>query len=637
MKTVGEENLQLREKLLKYEKLVGSDKNGEKIKKLLDYKLSEIQKSNSIVKKLTEDYESIHNLCDAHSLSIQSTLDPKFVEARQIAINNLVAKNSFRDVGGNSFANSSSGDPIKKDEVTPKIGKKNFKNKKHIEETYFKNDFYVPGGMNSGQDTVGLIQPVLSYTTYLYGKALYLSMYGLDTLVDFPINLALKKPFVIRSENRALERYLIKRFKELKIVDVARDMLTKSLLTVRGSLVVPIIDESNPKEKKISYINVLDDTSFYYSISKDYYNPFSQGYTAIKDFYVLDRRLTDKQCYFCCDGFDRHYQRGKDYLSKGKDIVKGIALFAWTTTTIAYQASLRVVSFLPEVFGEGASPKAVAHIQDLLSNLESTPSGKTVFVPYGTEIKFNEPKYAKDYSKIPDIYYEMLTFYYSITKIFFKGSDQGSSLGNGAAESEVNVRVTLDHVKSKFQEGMIKPFLHWMCEAIIRTELSTETAENTFDVLKEYEGEFEISFASIYEHTEFEDSEAKDKKLEAIEKLISVLEYGGRFPFILRKLSELDFLTQEDTDALDDYFKTSGVDSGVGKNLTKEERVGYEPEGGKDVEEKSEDDKKRVKAEKKESNVLSSGSVLEIEGLGTLSDPIKEAEAKRNTDMSRGT
>lgn len=100
----------------------------------------------------------------------------------------------------------------------------------------------------------------IDYSPYRVNYAEYLSVPTLPEMVDRPITMAMKNPFEVKTKNEKFKTALEDAFKRVKLQSVIKDMLFNSVLSPRGSLLVPIL-----RDGKVAF-NVFNDTQFAYGM-----------------------------------------------------------------------------------------------------------------------------------------------------------------------------------------------------------------------------------------------------------------------------------------------------------------------------------------------------------------------------------
>jgi hypothetical protein len=394
------------------------------------------------------------------------------------------------------------------------IAKKNpFKDKKitSLKETKAFNSMYSDWALQIGtsQDPTR-IGSYIDYSPYIYNYQYYLSIPTLSQTIDLSVNMATRQPPKIKFEDPKLSEKIELHFKRSQFTQKIQKMLLYSMLSPRGSLIVPIEDGARLR------FNIFNDTQFTYATSYQYSRiDFRDNQTGVSELFVLGHLLQNEvTAHFLCPGFEPIYAIGKNKLFQLKDAAEAVNIYLYTIKVLCIRAQVMV----QKMSGSGQNDSKIAALQRVTADLDSKLSlNTTVRLPDDSELTILNNNLSEGFAKVSPIIQEYQGMLTGIDGSFFYGSDSASYAGNN-----FNMRATFQNVRSQIQEAQIEPIYRYVINCLL-------DKDERFSQHKSEIGNFDIEFESLYEPTETEKLTEDSMRIDNLIKMSDAKELEGLF------------------------------------------------------------------------------------------------------------
>ena len=360
------------------------------------------------------------------------------------------------------------------------------------------NSIYSNGAVkiNTPSDPSTLMS-YIDYTPYRVNYTEYLSVPTLSEMVDRPIAMALKKPFKVKSENEKFKAALEKKFAKVKLQAVIKDMLFNSTLSPRGSLLVPI------KRGDTVTFNVFNDTQFAYGMGASYGGltaPYNQ--MRVGDLYCFGAKLKHGvSAFFLCPGFEPLFGVGLNRVPQLRAAAEAWNLYVHILKILLVRAQVVIEKMEGDVQTDTMLSAMRAQLQRLSESMGvSTPIAQA----RGQQLDILNNNISEGTGDIAGVFRDYVASVTGLSPEYFFGG------GNtNYSQAAFQIAATNEHVRSRFQIGMIEPMARFVVDTFIRND--AEVAASGVS-----EGDFEIEFESIYDETEQEKADLAAKRTETL-------------------------------------------------------------------------------------------------------------------------
>jgi len=371
------------------------------------------------------------------------------------------------------------------------------------------NSVYSNGAVkiNTPSDPSTLLS-YIDYTPYRVNYSEYLSVPTLSEMVDRPIAMAMKNPFTVKSKNERFIEALENVFKKTQLQAVIKDMLFYSTLSPRGSLLVPI------KRGDTVTFNVFNDTQFAYGMGASYAGltaPYNQ--TRVGDLYCFGAKLKHGvSAFFLCPGFEPLFGVGINRVPQLRAAAEAWNLYVHILKILLVRAQVIVEKMEGDIQTDTMLSAMRAQLQRLSETMGvSTPIAQA----RGTQMDILTNNISEGTGNIAGVFRDYVASVTGLSPEYFFGG------GNtNYSQAAFQIAATNEHVRSRFQIGMIEPMARFVVNTFIRNDTEVAACGVSEDA-------FDIDFESIYDET---DQEREDLKAKRTETLIRQFEYKELTP-----------------------------------------------------------------------------------------------------------
>ena len=373
------------------------------------------------------------------------------------------------------------------------------------------NSIYSNGAVkiNTPSDP-SVLMSYIDYSPYRVNYTEYLSVPTLSEMVDRPIAMALKNPFEVKTKNEKFKAVLEARFKNVKLQAVLKDMLFNSTLSPRGSLLVPI------KRGDTVTFNVFNDTQFAYGMGASYGSltvPYNQ--TRVGDLYCFGAKLKHGvSAFFLCPGFEPLFGVGLNRVPQLRAAAEAWNLYVHILKILLVRAQVIVEKMEGDIQTDTMLSAMRAQLQRLSESMGvSTPIAQA----RGTQMEILNNNISEGTGNIAGVFRDYVASVTGLSPEYFFGG------GNtNYSQAAFQIAATNEHVRSRFQIGMIEPIARFVVNTFIRND-----AEVAACGVKE--DDFDIEFESIYDETEQEKADLQAKRTETLIRQREYPELEGAF------------------------------------------------------------------------------------------------------------
>lgn len=337
----------------------------------------------------------------------------------------------------------------------------------------------------------------INYTPYRINYIEYLSMPTLSEMVDRPLAIALKKFPKVKSESKKFNEAIEKLIHKHKIKHVIKDAMFYSLLSPRGSLVVPI-----QRGDSVSF-NVFNDTQFAYAMGSSY-SGITQPYSPMKvgTLYCMGAKLKHGvSAFFTCPGFEPLFGVGLNRLPQLRTAAEAWNIYIHILKILLVRAQVIIEKMEGDIQTDTMLSKMRAQLQRLSQTMGvSTPIEQA----RGMEMDILNNNIGPGTADIAQVFRDYVGSVTGIAPEYFFGG--GNSNYSQAA---FQIHATNENIKSQYQDGEIEPLLRFMVNTMIQYD--KELAG-----MKVEEDDFKIEFENLYDETEQEKADLNSKKTETL-------------------------------------------------------------------------------------------------------------------------
>ena len=360
------------------------------------------------------------------------------------------------------------------------------------------NSVYSTGALevNTRKDPTTL-GSYIDYTPYRINYAEYLSVPTLSEMCDRPLAIALKKFPEVTSENKEFNEAIIKAIAKKKIKHVIKDAMFYSLLSPRGSLVVPI-----QRGDSVTF-NVFNDTQFAYAMGSSY-SGITQPYDPMRvgDIYCMGAKLRHGvSAFFLCPGFEPLFGVGLNRLPQLRTAAEAWNLYVHVVKYLLVRAQ----TLIQKMEGDIQTDTMLAQMRSSLQRLSQTMGVSTpIEQSRGMTLDVLNNNISQGTSDVAPVIQAFASSVTGVSPEYFFGG------GNATySQASFQIHATNENIHSRYQEGQIEPLLRF----IVNTLIMNDKAIEKFGV---EEDDFKIEFESIYEGTEQEKADLAAKKTDIL-------------------------------------------------------------------------------------------------------------------------
>jgi hypothetical protein len=350
----------------------------------------------------------------------------------------------------------------------------------------------------------------IDYSPYRVNFAEYLSMPTLPEMVDRPLAIALKKFPTVNSENQKFDDAVEKAIHKKKIKSVMKDAMFFSLLSPRGSLVVPI-----QRGDSVTF-NVFNDTQFAYGMGSSY-SGVTQPYhsTRVGDLYCMGAKLRHGvSAFFTCPGYEPLFGVGLNRLPQLRTAAEAWNLYVHILKILMVRSQV----IIEKMEGDIQTDTMLAKMRSQLQRLSQTMGvGTPIEQARGMELDILNNNISPGTADIASVFKDYVGSVTGVSPEFFFG-------GGTAAYSQAAFQIasTNENIHSRYQIGEIEPLLRFMVNTMIRYDKDLQG----FGV---EEDDFKIEFESIYDETQIEKVDRIGKETEILIRQCSYPELQEAF------------------------------------------------------------------------------------------------------------
>lgn len=490
---------------------------------------------DAVITGIVNDYNATRELRDTSAVASENALLYAYAQREHKRLKGVQGKEYVTEI-----VNADHLDDLKK------FGELPAKATRRAEENFSSvfNSIYSNGAVkiNTPSDP-SVLMSYIDYSPYRVNYTEYLSVPTLSEMVDRPIAMALKNPFEVKTKNEKFKAVLEAKFKKVKLQAVLKDMLFNSTLSPRGSLLVPI------KRGDTVTFNVFNDTQFAYGMGASYGSltaPYNQ--TRVGDLYCFGAKLKHNvSAFFLCPGFEPLFGVGLNRVPQLRSAAEAWNLYVHILKILLVRAQVIVEKMEGDVQTDTMLSAMRAQLQRLSESMGvSTPIAQA----RGQQLDILNNNISEGTGNIAGVFRDYVASVTGLSPEYFFGG------GNtNYSQAAFQIAATNEHVRSRFQIGMIEPQARFMVNTFIRNDaevMACGVAEDDFD----------IEFESIYDETEQEKADLQAKRTETL-------------------------IRQREYPELESAFKLLGL---LEEDITFEGMEPVEPEGGGDKNISGDDD-----------------------------------------------
>jgi len=337
----------------------------------------------------------------------------------------------------------------------------------------------------------------IDYSPYRINYIDYLSMPTLAEMVDRPLSIALKKFPTIETKNKKFNKAIEKLIHKRKIKHVIKDALFYSLLSPRGSLVVPI-----QRGDSVTF-NVFNDTQFAYAMGSSY-SGVTQPYSPMKvgDIYCMGAQLKHGvSAFFTCPGFEPLFGVGLNRLPQLRTAAEAWNLYVHILKILLVRSQVIIEKMNGDINTDTMYAKMMLQLQRIPQTMGV---GTATAMARGMELDIMNNNIGPGTADIAEVFKDFIGSVTGCAPEYFFGG------GNVAySQAAFQIASTNENINSRYQVNMIEPLLRFMVNTMIQYD--SELSEMGVD-----EDEFDIIFENIYDETEQEKADLNSKKTETL-------------------------------------------------------------------------------------------------------------------------
>lgn len=337
----------------------------------------------------------------------------------------------------------------------------------------------------------------INYTPYRINYIEYLSMPTLSEMVDRPLAIALKKFPKVNSENKKFNEAVEKMVHKRDIKSVIRDAMFYSMLSPRGSLVVPI-----QRGDSVTF-NVFNDTQFAYGLGSSY-TGITQPYSRMKvgTLYCMGAKLKHGvSAFFTCPGFEPLFGVGINKLPQLRTAAEAWNIYVHILKILLVRAQV----IIEKMEGDIQTDTMLSKMRSQLQRLSQTMGVSTpIEQPRGMEMDILNNNIGPGTADIAEVFKDYVGSITGVSPEYFFGSGNSNY-----SQSAFQIHSTNENIKSQYQDGQIEPLLRFMVNVMIQYD-------SEISGLDVAEDDFKIEFENLYDLTEQEKAELNIKKTEVL-------------------------------------------------------------------------------------------------------------------------
>ena len=373
------------------------------------------------------------------------------------------------------------------------------------------NSVYADGALKintSGDPTV--LMSYIDYSPYRVNYYEYLSVPTLSEMIDRPLSIALKKFPTVETPNKKFNEAVKKAIHRKKIKSVIKDALFYSLLSPRGSLVVPI-----QRGDAVTF-NVFNDTQFAYGMGTSY-SGVTQPYNAMRvgDLYCMGAKLRHGvSAFFTCPGYEPLFGVGLNRIPQLRQAAEAWNLYIHVLKILLVRSQV----LIQKMEGDMQTDTMLSNVRAQLQRINQTMGIDTVTEQArGMELDILNNNIGPGTADIAVVFKDFVASVTGVASEYFFG-------GGTAAYSQAAFQIhsTNENIRSRYQVSEIEPLLRFMVNTMIRYDSEI----SGFGVK---EDDFDIEFENIYDETEQEKADLISKKTETLIRQASYPELEKAF------------------------------------------------------------------------------------------------------------
>lgn len=400
----------------------------------------------------------------------------------------------MKDVEGQTYITKIMNAEDKYSDTAP--AKTRGKAEQHLSSVF--NSIYSNGAVkiNTPADPSTLMS-YIDYSPYRVNFSEYLSVPTLSEMVDRPISMAMKKFPKIKSKNPQFEEVLTGVFKKVNIHNVIKDAIFYSVLSPRGSLVVPI-----QRGENVTF-NVFNDTQFSYGMGTSY-SGVSAPYNNVRvgDLYCMGAKLRHGvSAFFTCPGYEPLFGVGLNRVPQLRAAAEAWNLYVHVLKILLVRAQV----IIERMDGDIQTDTMVAQMKAQLQRLSQTMGVSTpIAQARGATLDIMNNNISPGTSEIAGVFRDFVASVTGLAPEYFFGG------GNAAySQAAFQIAVTNENINARYQIAQIEPLLRFIINTLIRNDVRVSTLGVAPD-------DFEIEFESIYDETEQEKADLNAKRTETL-------------------------------------------------------------------------------------------------------------------------
>lgn len=381
-----------------------------------------------------------------------------------------------------------------RENFTPAKAKR--KDEKQFAEVF--NSVYSDGALkiNTPSDPSTLMS-YIDYSPYRVNYTEYLSVPTLSEMVDRPIQMALKKFPKVKSKSKELQDALDVAFRKAQVHSVVKEAVFNSILSPRGSLVVPI-----KRSDRVTF-NVFNDTQFSYGMGSSYsgvdqpYDPIGVG-----PLYCMGAKLKNGvSAHFTCPGYEPLFGVGLNRVPQLRATAEAWNLYVHVLKILLVRAQV----IIERMDGDIQTDTMLSQMRSQLQRFSQTMGVSTpIAQARGATLDILNNNISEGTSSIAGVFRDFVASVTGLAPEYFFGGGNANY-----SQAAFQIASTNENIRARYQVGMIEPIMRFIVNTLIRNDESVRACGVEPD-------DFEIEFESIYEQTEQECAELVAKKTETL-------------------------------------------------------------------------------------------------------------------------
>jgi hypothetical protein len=424
------------------------------------------------------------------------------------------------------------------------------------------NSIYANGAIKiNTPDDPSLLMSYIDYSPYRVNFTEYLSVPTLSEMVDRPIQMAMKKPAKIKSKKEKFIEEVENKLKKIDFQSVLKDAIFYSVLSPRGSLLVPI-----KRGERITF-NVFNDTQFAYGMGSSY-SSITTPYNSVRvgDLYCLGAKLKHGvSAYFTCPGYEPLFAVGLNRIPQLRAAAEAWNLYIHVLKILLVRSQV----LIEKMEGDIQTDTMLANMRAQLQRLSQTMGVSTpVAQARGTTLDILNNNISTGTTEVAGVFRDFIASVTGMAPEYFFGG------GNTAySQAAFQIASTNENIHARYQIGLIEPLMRFAVNTLIRND-------EEIAAMKVEEDDFEIEFESIYEATEQEKVDLIGKKTEILIRQRDYSELAESFKKLDLLDEDIDLEQFEPDHNADDNLDSSIDNESKGNKLTQPlgNTIDYDPE-----------------------------------------------------------